>query len=364
MKYDKDEIKNLLTINDIFDILQEFGGDPTYTSFGILSITICHNPPGEGSKKLYYYSNSNLFQCYSNCDNFDIFDLVIKVASIQWHKQYNLYDAIRWIAQRFGLSGSFESEDQEELLDWQIFNTYNNLKDIQYQNNTFKLTEYNGKILDNFNYTVKIQPWLNEGISQETLERARIGYYPGGDQITIPHFDIDNHFIGLRGRTLCAADAEIYGKYHPLKINKILYNHPLSMNLYNLNNSKENIKILQKAIVFESEKSTLQFASFMGFDKDISVASCGSSISSTQINLLLNCGAKEIIIGFDRQFEDLNTEESKKWIKKLTSIYNKYKNDALISIIFDKNKITGYKSSPTDEGKEKFLTLFKERIVF
>ena len=118
MKYDKDEIKNLLTINDIFDILQEFGGDPTYTSFGILSITICHNPPGEGSKKLYYYSNSNLFQCYSNCDNFDIFDLVIKVASIQWHKQYNLYDAIRWIAQRFGLSGSFESEDQEELLDW------------------------------------------------------------------------------------------------------------------------------------------------------------------------------------------------------------------------------------------------------
>ena len=41
----------------------------------------------------------------------------------------------------------------------------------------------------------------------------------------------------------------------------------------------------------------------------------------------------------------------------------KYKNIVLISFIFDKNMITDYKSSPIDEGPEKFLQLFKERIV-
>ena len=47
---------------------------------------------------------------------------------------------------------------------------------------------------------------------------------------------------------------EKYGKYRPVKINNLLYNHPLGMNLYNLNNSKNNIKLFGKAIVFESEK--------------------------------------------------------------------------------------------------------------
>ena len=37
--------------------------------------------------------------------------------------------------------------------------------------------------------------------------------------ITIPHFDKDGRFIGLRGRALCEEEAERFGKYRPLKIN-------------------------------------------------------------------------------------------------------------------------------------------------
>ena len=95
---------------------------------------------------------------------------------------------------------------------------------------------------------------MREGINESALAQARIGFYPGGDQITIPHFDKDGRFIGLRGRTLCKEEAELYGKYRPMKINKQLYNHPLGMNLYNLNFSKENIKSIQKAIVFEGKR--------------------------------------------------------------------------------------------------------------
>ena len=50
--YDKEEIKDYITIENVYTLLQEFGGEPEYTNFGIISHTICHNPPKEGSRKL------------------------------------------------------------------------------------------------------------------------------------------------------------------------------------------------------------------------------------------------------------------------------------------------------------------------
>ena len=169
--------------------------------------------------------------------------------------------------------------------------------------------------------------------------------------------------MGLRGRSLCAADSERFGKYRPIFVNQQFYSHPLGMNLYNLNNSKDNIKLMGKAIVFESEKSCLLYQSYFGIESDISVACCGSNLSIHQVQLLLDAGAKEIIVAFDRQFEDIGDKEFKHLTKNLTKLNNKYKNEVLISFIFDKNKITSYKASPIDEGKEKFLKLFRERIL-
>ena len=81
--FDKNEIKESLSTEDIYNLLQEWGGEPEFTSFGIISSTICHNLPGEGSRKLYFYENSRLFKCYTECDStFDIFELTIKVALI------------------------------------------------------------------------------------------------------------------------------------------------------------------------------------------------------------------------------------------------------------------------------------------
>ncbi len=363
--FDKLKIREALTSENIFDLLQEWGGDPMATSFGFISATICHNAPGEGSKKLYYYENTGLFKCFTGCDSyFDVFELFIKVAQIQHQKDLDLNDAVRWVAQRFGLSGDYQEDiDLSILEDWKYFANYDRIQEIELKDNNVLLKEYDSEILNRFNYNVKIIPWLEEGISQEAMNKARIGFYPGGDQITIPHFDKDGRFVGLRGRCLCEQEGELYGKYRPLKINKELYNHPLGMNLYNLNNSKDNIKLMKKAIIFEGEKSDLLYASYFGLENDISVACCGSSISPYQIQLLLDCGAEEIIIAFDRQFLTIGDNEFTRLKNNLIKIRNKYKRDAMISFIFDKNMITGYKSSPIDEGAEKFLQLFKERIV-
>lgn len=179
--------------------------------------------------------------------------------------------------------------------------------------------------------------------------------------ITIPHFDKDGRFVGLRGRAMAQDDVERFGKYRPIKIMKQMYNHPLGMNLYNLDHSKEQIGILGKAIIFESEKSCLLYRSY--FAADISVACCGSNISAYQIQMLLDAGAKEIIVAFDRQFQEIGDKEFKHLTANLTKLHSKYKNEAQLSFIFDKKMITGYKASPIDEGVDKFLQLFKERIT-
>ena len=79
--------------------------------------------------------------------------------------------------------------------------------------------------------------------------------------------------------------------------------------------------------------------------------------------MLIEAGAEEILVAFDRQFQEIGDEEFKQLKTNLVRLRNKYKTFVLISFIFDKNMITGYKSSPIDEGPEKFLKLFKERIV-
>jgi len=358
--YNKDELKNQLEIEQIFDLFELFGGNPSYSGDDvIISDTICHNLPNEGSHKLYYYNSTKLCHCYTNCGSFDIFELAIKVAKLQWHKDWELYDAMHYIAQYFGIDGEAPLEESPELPDWEIFERH---KFTIPRKQLIQLPEYNPIILTKFSYP-RILSWEQEGISAATARRNLIGYYPAEEQITIPHFDIDNRLVGLRGRFLGADMAERFGKYRPLVINGIQYSHPLSMNLYNLNNTKDNIRANRVAIVFESEKSALMYSSYYGVANDISVACCGSNLSSQQVQLLIDCGAREIIVAFDRDFTEISDDTFMRLKKKLQSIYKKYNNEIKITAIFDKEMLTGVHDSPIDQGPEKFEYLLKHRII-
>lgn len=367
IKYDKTEIREALTTEQIFDFLYEWGGNPTYSRDTIISYTICHNRPEDtNSKKLYYYPNNKMFHCYTGCTNstFDIFELVCKVMNLQKGVTYDLNEAVRFVAHRFGIAGTEEDEAADgRVVGWEVFEKYNRVQSIEPKDYHIVLKEYDDVILDRLNYKVKIRPWLNEGMTQEVLDKARIGFFPATNQITIPHFDANGRFIGLRGRTLSTEDAERFGKYRPVVINRLLYTHPLGMNLYNLNNAKEPIKQLKKAIIYESEKSTLLHASYFGWENNISVACCGSNISAYQIQMLLDAGAEEIVVAFDRQFQEIGDDEFKHLVNNLKKIHSKYNNIVTISLIFDKEMITDYKSAPIDHGAEKFIQLFNNRIL-
>lgn len=379
IKEEKNKIKQSLTIEQIFDLCADLGGEPQMYGSHFISKTICHNPVGEGSFKLFYYENTQLFKCYTACGDtsFDIFDLVTKVKSQSGemrpsydeegqvvYRNWGLFDSILYVAKYFNLSIDLNEPQGFDglymtLEDWEVLKRYQPQE--QKQQKRVELKHYDAKVL-RYLPQPHISPWEEEGIAYEVSKECGIAYNPCSQGVVIPHFDMYGNLIGIRERTLIKSE-EDYGKYRPSIINGQQYNHPLGFSLYNLNNSKDNIKIMKKAVVYESEKSTLLHRSYFGKNGDISVAVCGSSFTQYQCSLLLSLGVEEIIICFDKQFRQAGDEEFKKWTKKLTTIHEKYKRYALISFAFDKWNLLGYKDSPIDCGKETFLELFNNRII-
>lgn len=375
-KYDKDELKLNLSIEQVFDLVAELGGEPRMESGFFISKTICHNHAGEGSYKLYYYDNTKLFRCYTDCGtSFDIYELVRKIKNNSkdlksyynkegkvCYREWELFDAVEFVAIYYGYSPkTFDfQKTQEKLKDWEVLNNYEQInKDEQEQR--VELRIFDNKILQ-YLPRPRIITWEQEGIKKEVMDHRGIAYDPKNQGIVIPHYDINNQLVGIRERTLIKEE-ENFGKYRPAILNGVMYNHPLGFNLYNLNNSKNNIKIIKKVIVYEGEKSSLLYASFFGEENDISVAVCGSSLISYQVKVLLSLGVEEIIIAFDKQFKEVGDEEWKRWTKKLKSIHKKYSPYVQISFLFDKWNLLDYKDAPIDKGPDIYLELFKKRII-
>ena len=358
MRFDKDELKNNLTLDQIEDILVELGGEPRRYKDTLVCKTICH---GGSSHKLYYYPNTHLFKCYTACDDtFDLFQLIIKTRALQG-ETWSLYNAMTFVANFFSLD--FENDfstAQTELQDWEYFNKKTKERLIYKQQNSELLPEFNKNILIHFPRP-RLIPWEKEGIKKSICDNRGICYDPIYDGIIIPHYDIYNRLIGIRERTLIK-EYEENGKYRPAIINKQMYNHPLSLNLYNINNAAAPARAMKKAILFESEKSCLLYASYFGSENDISVACCGSNISSYQIQLLLSLGIQELIIALDRQYQKLTSKEHKEWAKKMYNLHYKYGKYVQLSYIFDKSYTLQYKASPIDQGMDTFIELYKRRI--
>ena len=185
-----EEIKNNLTLEQIEGLLIEFGGEPHRQGNIIISKTVCHC--GE-SHKLFYYDNTKLFRCYTECsDTFDIFQLVIKIQNILGNK-IALPQAITYIINFFNLDNFTENFEYNKLDDWKLLKTYNkNNKEKHKQ--IVELKHYDKQILK-YLPMPRILCWEEEGITKEAIMHHGIRYNPISQAIVIPHHDKDGNLI-------------------------------------------------------------------------------------------------------------------------------------------------------------------------
>lgn len=338
------EQRENLNENSIIQILDRLGSSP-HMRLGkaLVFDTVCHNIEC-GSKKLYYYPDSHLFRCYTECsETFDVFSLIIKHYSHMGIRM-SVSEAIDWAVKETGVF--FADRQKEKPFQWSKPEEQNK-----------QLEVYDHSIIDRLPFYV-IYDWQKEGIDRLSLMRYNIRVNTVSSTVVIPHYNIDGNLIGIRQRILAEEDAHL-GKYRPAYINGKSYPHPLSYNLYGIHLNKDNIRVAKKAIIFEGEKGALYLDKF---ENSIAVSCCGSNISSQQIDILLSLGVEEIIVAFDKEFVEEGDALFEKQIEHLTRIYNKYQEKIYISFIIDLYNKLDYKDSPLDKGDDVFEFLYNNRV--
>lgn len=357
---DKEKIKQELDEQDIRLLLKDLGSnEPKIDKNGDLIFqTICHNSNG-GSYKLYYYKDSKMFRCYTECsDAFDIYELVRR-SKLQRNIKLGFYECIKYVAsltnKHIHCSSVLSNIHKDYLIDdWDWIKKYK-----RDEKPLINIPAINPIILDLFR-EVYHQSWINEGISINTMSKYGIKYYIKDDKIVIPHYDINNNLIGIRGRALRDEDILAGKKYMPLIIEGNVYNHPLGLNLFGLNHTKEAIKRIKKVIIFESEKAVMQCDTF--FNEDcFAVATCGMSVSRIQRDMILSLEPKEVFIAFDKQFSEVNSQEAYNFAEKLLKQAYPFTPYATTYVIWDDIGLLPYKASPSDLGKEILLELMKNK---
>ena len=354
MTYDKDIVKENIDEDDVFDILVTLGGEPKDRGDYFVCKTICH---GGDSRKLYYYKGTQLFKCYTHCDEaFDIFSLIQKVEDV------TLDAAISYVVTVCNLANKLPNNEYTELTDdLRIFKRRQELAQLKINRDKIVLPELNENLIKYYPQP-RILPWEKEHIPKEVCDYMDIHYDPTRGSIIIPHVDENGRLIGIRQRVLTAED-EVFGKYRPWKYKNTRFNHPLAFNLYGLFQTKENINHMGKVIVCEAEKSALQIFNYCGLASALGVAVCGNSISQYQFQLLRSYGANEICIAFDADYRRVGDEDWVRLTERLQKLYEKFSPYATISFMFDRDgTLLPYKSSPTDQGKEVFMRLWRDRI--
>lgn len=344
-----EEIISNLDVDSVISMMEKLGADRhsdrgTYIVFP----TICHNvDASEASMKLYFYKDTKLFVCYTECGNMSIFKFLkhyYETRQIEYDWYQDIYEVVRDCSNFKGVDGF-------------VVEKYKSLRErYDIKRKEKELPEFMPYVLDCF---VKSYPqeWLDDGISKETMDRFDISYSISQNKIIIPHYDITGRLVGIRGRALNDWEVENVGKYAPIQVEGVWYKHPLSMNLYGLNKTYQNIRKQGICYLFESEKAVMQMDGFS--IPNCSAAVCGSNFNKYQLNILMKfCAPSEIVICFDK--EENPGEE--KYFNKLYDICKKYSQYANFSFIYDREGLLDLKESPTDRGEEVFKKLLEKRV--
>lgn len=352
----KQSVKRDYTTEQIISLLLALGSEGYKTGNGSEYIfqTVCHPDTSKGSYKLYYYPETSLFHCYTDCgDSFNIYELVKR------NRKCNFREALNYIyktlniadASRIGFAHSSERTD-----DWSTIHKYTSKREKQ--------KEYQYTVLPStlIGYYSKHYPveWLQEGITTETMDRHDIRYDLTGNKIVIPHFDRDGSLIGLRGRSLEKIDIDQKRKYMPMFLEEKVFNHPLGYNLYGLDKNASAIVRTKKAMIFEAEKSVLLCDGFYG-ENNFTLACCGSNITNYQRNMIVGLGIKEVFIAFDKEYTKAFSPESDEYSEKILALAHKFTPYVTTYVLWDIEGLLDYQDSPCDKGQDVFETLMKTK---
>ena len=354
---DAKQLLDLLTIEDITDLLISLGSVPPIpdANGNLYFTTVCHH--GHSSKLLLYTDTKQCY-CFTSCGSLSIFDVVAG------HLGVNFKEAFNYICQFKGVST--HSHGHLGFGKVKIENTdfaFLNQVSAPVKDNRVKLPEYHKGILNLF-YDLYPKSWAEEGITPEVAQKFDIKYCFQRQAAIIPYLDIQGRLIGIRQRNFKEYEVKAGRKYIPLQAEGTCYRYPSSCTFFGIYENQANIRKYKRAILFESEKSTMLMSSLFGVDKDISLALGGMNISHIQRQLLMDLGVETVVLALDKEnTNDINSKETKAYLKKLRKLVRLLIPYVQVDLVLCWDDRLPMKASPIDQGKEVFKQLLSERYT-
>lgn len=361
-KYER--ILDQLTTSDIIQLVSKFGIEETsirYYNNQLIMPTGCHNEIiGQAKHKLYYYENTKKFYCYTCCGSMNPFEFIVqayKTRGIKYSLSNSAITLEKIIQERlrdgFAIVEKKKPQIVEEIdKDWHS-----------------SLTEYNIAVMDCFSRNKKyLKIWEKEGISFDTMDKFGIKFDMVRNRMVIPIYDDKGIFVGAKVRNFNQEEIENGRKYMPLIHNNEIYTYDRGKILYGLNFNKRAIKAAKRAIIFESEKSTLHYDSLFIGNKAVSIG--GSNVSIYQVELLKRYGVEIIVLALDNDYSLLPNEDGQydkyfglyKMLKEANKLSQK---GFTVEIVYDwEQEFLENKDAPIDKGREVWNKLYRNRKNF
>ena len=313
--------------------------------------------PLEGSPKLIFYPDSHIFMGYTAGRSYDIISLVqTRLAVLK--QPCSFLDACQFILDTTNINPDSISHVKKEghVYDWSNLERF--IKVRKYGN---QLSEYNRNIIDTLP-PLYPQAWIDEGISEETMDKYQIRYYERCNQTVIPCFDDEARLVGVRVRNWDKDRVE-QAKYMPLvTLDGQCYKFNTNQVFYGINYNKPEIERTGKVIIVESEKAVMKLDTYMG-RHNIALGMYGSNLGIQRRNQLLKMGVNTVSYVVDNDFIGQDDEFFEQWREKIRHFIKLWDGFCRVEIVWDNLGLLGPKENATDRTKEVWEQLWENREI-
>ena len=310
----------------------------------------------KGSPKLYFYKDSQIYFGYTSSRSYDIISLVQTRLTLLG-KQCSFIDACNFILEKTGLDPTkvYKPINNGHVYDWSNLERFIRVR--KYGN---QLSEYNRNIIDTLP-PLYPQAWIDEGISEETMDKYQIRYYERCNQTVIPCFDEEARLIGVRVRNW-DEDRMAEAKYMPLiTLDGTCYKFNTNQVFYGINYNRPMIEQTGEVWLGESEKFVLKLDTWYG-DKSCALGMYGHQLGLQRRNQLLKMGVKHVIYVPDNDWIGKDDEAFDTWCKSVKSLCDLFKGFCDVDIVWDDSgELLGPKDNATDKDKATWEKLFNNR---
>ena len=311
----------------------------------------------KGSPKLYFYKDSQIYFGYTSSRSYDIISLVqTRLALLK--QPCSFLDACQFVLDTTNINPDSISHIKKDghVYDWSNLERFIRVR--KYGN---QLSEYNRNIIDTLP-PLYPQAWIDEGISEETMDKYQIRYYERCNQTVIPCFDDEARLVGVRVRNWDKDRVE-QAKYMPLvTLDGQCYKFNTNQVFYGINYNKPEIERTGKVIIVESEKAVMKLDTYMG-RHNIALGMYGSNLGIQRRNQLLKMGVNTVSYVVDNDFIGQDDEFFEQWREKIRHFIKLWDGFCRVEIVWDNLGLLGPKENATDRTKEVWEQLWENREI-